>query len=121
MRVIARQVLHRLAMGHPERLERLRGMAAEAVLVVGTPGRKGIPCKLNLAENVTAYRSLRYVDFQVGLVKAQHPTAQSIPGLYRQPGNMSQHLLHSDSDIRLNDQGAFTRYVDFFTFKFILF
>lgn len=58
MRVIARQVLHRLAMGHPERLERLRGMAAEAVLVVGTPGRKGIPCKLNLAENVTAYRSI---------------------------------------------------------------
>jgi hypothetical protein len=47
---------------------------------------------------------------QVGLVKAQHPTAQTIPGLYRQTGNASQHLLHSDSDLRLDAQGAFTRY-----------
>ncbi|PBC34648.1 Synaptotagmin-12 [Apis cerana cerana] len=47
---------------------------------------------------------------KVGLVKAQHPTAQTIPGLYRQPGNASQHLLHSDSDLRLDAQGAFTRY-----------
>ncbi|CAD1475102.1 unnamed protein product, partial [Heterotrigona itama] len=47
---------------------------------------------------------------KVGLVKAQHPTAQTIPGLYRQPGNTSQHLLHSDSDLRLDAQGAFTRF-----------
>ncbi|XP_017891296.1 uncharacterized protein LOC108631686 [Ceratina calcarata] len=47
---------------------------------------------------------------KVGLVKAQHPTAQTIPGLYRQPGNASQHLLHSDSDLRLDAQGAFTRF-----------
>ncbi|XP_032675694.1 uncharacterized protein LOC116846237 [Odontomachus brunneus] len=47
---------------------------------------------------------------KVGLVKAQHPTAQTIPGLYRQAGNTSQHLLHSDSDLRLDAQGAFTRY-----------
>lgn len=47
---------------------------------------------------------------KVGLVKAQHPTAQTIPGLYRQTGNASQHLLHSDSDLRLDAQGAFTRY-----------
>ncbi|XP_039310592.1 uncharacterized protein LOC105197712 isoform X3 [Solenopsis invicta] len=46
---------------------------------------------------------------KVGLVKAQHPTAQTIPGLYRQTGNASQHLLHSDSDLRLDAQGAFTR------------
>ena len=46
---------------------------------------------------------------KVGLVKAQHPTAQTIPGLYCQTGNASQHLLHSDSDIRLDAQGAFTR------------
>ncbi|XP_011641005.1 uncharacterized protein LOC105429607 isoform X2 [Pogonomyrmex barbatus] len=46
---------------------------------------------------------------KVGLVKAQHPTAQTIPGLYRQTGNVSQHLLHSDSDLRLDAQGAFTR------------
>ncbi|XP_043259386.1 uncharacterized protein LOC122401370 [Colletes gigas] len=46
---------------------------------------------------------------KVGLVKAQYPTAQTIPGLYRQPGNASQ-LLHSDSDLRLNEQGAFTRF-----------
>lgn len=48
---------------------------------------------------------------KVGLVKAQHPTAQTIPGLYRQTGNASQHLLHSDSDLRLDAQGAFTRYM----------
>ncbi|XP_011052839.1 PREDICTED: uncharacterized protein LOC105145150 isoform X1 [Acromyrmex echinatior] len=47
---------------------------------------------------------------KVGLVKAQHPTAQTIPGLYCQTGNASQHLLHSDSDIRLDAQGAFTRF-----------
>ncbi|XP_024885446.1 uncharacterized protein LOC112463326 isoform X1 [Temnothorax curvispinosus] len=47
---------------------------------------------------------------KVGLVKAQHPTAQTIPGLYRQTGNASQHLLHSDSDLRLDAQGAFTRF-----------
>ncbi|KAL6422250.1 hypothetical protein ACFW04_010924 [Cataglyphis niger] len=47
---------------------------------------------------------------KVGLVKAQHPTAQTIPGLYRQTGNTSQHLLHSDSDLRLDAQGAFTRF-----------
>ncbi|XP_029055887.1 uncharacterized protein LOC114882891 [Osmia bicornis bicornis] len=47
---------------------------------------------------------------KVGLVKAQHPTAQTIPGLCRQPGNTSQHLLHSDSDLRLDAQGAFTRF-----------
>ncbi|XP_032675698.1 uncharacterized protein LOC116846239 isoform X2 [Odontomachus brunneus] len=47
---------------------------------------------------------------KVGLVKAQHPTAQTIPGLYRQAGNTSQHLLHSDSDLRLDAQGAFTRF-----------
>ncbi|XP_066593086.1 uncharacterized protein Syt12 isoform X2 [Prorops nasuta] len=47
---------------------------------------------------------------KVGLVKAQHPTAQTIPGLYRQNGNTSQHLLHSDSDLRLDAQGAFTRF-----------
>nr|XP_003702280.1 PREDICTED: uncharacterized protein LOC100880598 [Megachile rotundata] len=47
---------------------------------------------------------------KVGLVKAQHPTAQTIPGLCRQPGNASQHLLHSDSDLRLDAQGAFTRF-----------
>lgn len=46
----------------------------------------------------------------MGLVKAQHPTAQTIPGLYRQTGNTSQHLLHSDSDLRLDAQGAFTRF-----------
>ncbi|XP_046830240.1 uncharacterized protein LOC124429248 [Vespa crabro] len=47
---------------------------------------------------------------KVGLVKAQHPTAQTIPGLYRQTGNPSQQLLHSDSDLRLDAQGAFTRF-----------
>ncbi|XP_015183864.1 PREDICTED: uncharacterized protein LOC107070307 isoform X2 [Polistes dominula] len=47
---------------------------------------------------------------KVGLVKAQHPTAQTIPGLYRQTGNPSEHLLHSDSDLRLDAQGAFTRF-----------
>ncbi|KAK2579746.1 hypothetical protein KPH14_011087 [Odynerus spinipes] len=47
---------------------------------------------------------------KVGLVKAQHPTAQTIPGLYRQAGNPSQHLLHSDSDLKLDAQGAFTRF-----------
>ncbi|RLU24754.1 hypothetical protein DMN91_002844 [Ooceraea biroi] len=47
---------------------------------------------------------------KVGLVKAQHPTAQTIPGLYRQAGNTSQHLLHSDSDLRLDAQGGFTRF-----------
>ncbi|XP_076224600.1 uncharacterized protein LOC116427947 isoform X2 [Nomia melanderi] len=47
---------------------------------------------------------------KVGLVKAQYPTAQTIPGLYRQTGNTSQHLLHSDSDLRLDAQGAFTRF-----------
>ncbi|CAK9826272.1 SYT12 [Anthophora retusa] len=47
---------------------------------------------------------------KVGLVKAQHPTPQTIPGLYRQTGNASQHLLHSDSDLRLDAQGAFTRF-----------
>ncbi|XP_043289870.1 uncharacterized protein [Venturia canescens] len=48
---------------------------------------------------------------KVGLVKAQHPTAQTVPGLYRQPGNTSQNLLHSESDLRLDAQGAFTRLV----------
>ncbi|KAG5311471.1 SYT12 protein, partial [Acromyrmex insinuator] len=52
---------------------------------------------------------------RVGLVKAQHPTAQTIPGLYCQTGNASQHLLHSDSDIRLDAQGAFTRDIRLFT------
>lgn len=47
--------------------------------------------------------------FQVGLVKAQHPTAQTVPGLYRQAGNTSHHILHSESDLRLDSQGAFTR------------
>ncbi|XP_043486029.1 uncharacterized protein LOC122513677 isoform X1 [Polistes fuscatus] len=47
---------------------------------------------------------------KVGLVKAQHPTAQTVPGLYRQTGNPSEHLLHSDSDLRLDAQGAFTRF-----------
>ncbi|XP_015116872.1 uncharacterized protein LOC107041029 [Diachasma alloeum] len=47
---------------------------------------------------------------KVGLVKAQYPTAQTIPGLYRQSGNTSQNLLHSDSDLRLDAQGAFTRF-----------
>ncbi|KAI4484078.1 hypothetical protein M0804_007534 [Polistes exclamans] len=47
---------------------------------------------------------------KVGLVKAQHPTAQTVPGLYRQTGNPSEHLLHSDSDLRLDAQGAFTRH-----------
>ncbi|XP_034952080.1 uncharacterized protein [Chelonus insularis] len=49
---------------------------------------------------------------KVGLVKAQHPTAhcQTIPGLYRHSSNNSQHLLHSDSDLRLDAQGAFTRF-----------
>ncbi|XP_011052841.1 PREDICTED: uncharacterized protein LOC105145150 isoform X3 [Acromyrmex echinatior] len=60
-------------------------METEAFLALGTTGRKG-------------------------LVKAQHPTAQTIPGLYCQTGNASQHLLHSDSDIRLDAQGAFTRF-----------
>ncbi|XP_054000844.1 uncharacterized protein LOC128888198 [Hylaeus anthracinus] len=47
---------------------------------------------------------------KVGLVKAQYPTAQTIPGLYRQPGNTSQHLLHSNSDLRIDPQGGFTRF-----------
>ncbi|XP_015605422.1 uncharacterized protein LOC107272621 isoform X2 [Cephus cinctus] len=47
---------------------------------------------------------------KVGLVKAQHPTAQTVPGLYRQTGNTSQYLLHSESDLRLDAQGAFTRF-----------
>jgi len=60
------------------------------------------------------YTILSYVQLwyylKVGLVKAQYPTAQTIPDLYRQIGNASQHLLHSDSDLRLDAQGAFTRY-----------
>ncbi|XP_046430663.1 uncharacterized protein LOC124184703 [Neodiprion fabricii] len=47
---------------------------------------------------------------KVGLVKAQHPTGQTIPGLYRQAGNTSHHILHSESDLRLDAQGAFTRF-----------
>lgn len=47
---------------------------------------------------------------QVGLVKAQHPTAQSIPGLYHQTGNASQLISQSNSDLCLNAQGVFTRY-----------
>ncbi|XP_076375769.1 uncharacterized protein LOC143258981 isoform X2 [Megalopta genalis] len=47
---------------------------------------------------------------KVSLVKAQCPTAQTNPGLYRQTGNTSQHLFHSDSDLRLDAQGAFTRF-----------
>ncbi|KZC07584.1 Synaptotagmin-12 [Dufourea novaeangliae] len=47
---------------------------------------------------------------KVGLVKAQYPPAQTIPGLYRQTRNASEHLLHSDSDLRLDAQGAFTRF-----------
>ncbi|XP_033215383.1 uncharacterized protein LOC117171857 [Belonocnema kinseyi] len=47
---------------------------------------------------------------KVGLVKAQHPTAQAVPGLYRHTGNTSHHLLHSDSDLRLDAQGSFTRF-----------
>ncbi|XP_076276413.1 uncharacterized protein LOC143207152 isoform X2 [Lasioglossum baleicum] len=47
---------------------------------------------------------------KVSLVKAQCPTAQTIPGLYRQTGNTSQHLFHSDSDLRLDAQGAYRRF-----------
>ncbi|XP_078049750.1 uncharacterized protein LOC144476542 isoform X2 [Augochlora pura] len=47
---------------------------------------------------------------KVSLVKAQCPTAQTNPGLYRQTGNTSQHLFHSDSDLRLDAKGAFTRF-----------
>ncbi|XP_048511026.1 uncharacterized protein LOC105684151 isoform X1 [Athalia rosae] len=47
---------------------------------------------------------------KVGLVKAQHPTAQTVPGLYRQAGNTSHHILHSESDLRLDAQGGFTRF-----------
>ena len=44
-------------------------------------------------------------------MKAQHPTAVS--GLYRQPSaNSSQYMFHSDSDLRLDAQGAFTRSVN---------
>ncbi|XP_011503197.1 PREDICTED: uncharacterized protein LOC105366444 [Ceratosolen solmsi marchali] len=48
---------------------------------------------------------------KVGLVKAQHPNAQALPGLYRQSStNSSQYILHTDSDLRLDAQGAFTRF-----------
>ncbi|XP_023245465.1 uncharacterized protein LOC106637445 [Copidosoma floridanum] len=48
---------------------------------------------------------------KVGLVKAQHPTAQAVPGLYRQSSeNSAQSMMHSDSDLRLDAQGAFTRF-----------
>ncbi|KAJ8664393.1 hypothetical protein QAD02_006055, partial [Eretmocerus hayati] len=49
---------------------------------------------------------------KVGLVKAQHPTAHAVPGLYRQTSNTSssQYIMHSDSDLRLDAQGAFTRF-----------
>ncbi|XP_044018276.1 uncharacterized protein LOC122859021 isoform X2 [Aphidius gifuensis] len=47
---------------------------------------------------------------KVGLVKAQHPTAQTIPGLYSSHGDNGQHLINSDSDLRLDAQGAFTRF-----------
>ncbi|XP_012288185.1 uncharacterized protein LOC105703947 [Orussus abietinus] len=47
---------------------------------------------------------------KVGLVKAQNSTAQTVPGLYKQAGNTSQYLLHSESDLRLNAQGTFTRF-----------
>ncbi|XP_051171205.1 uncharacterized protein LOC127288043 [Leptopilina boulardi] len=47
---------------------------------------------------------------KVGLVKAQHPTAQAVPGIYRKNGSASHHLLHSDSDLKLDAQGSFTRF-----------
>ncbi|XP_043476086.1 uncharacterized protein LOC122507443 isoform X1 [Leptopilina heterotoma] len=47
---------------------------------------------------------------KVGLVKAQHPTAQAVPGIYRKNGSTSQYLLHSDSDLTLDAQGSFTRF-----------
>ncbi|XP_014221761.1 uncharacterized protein LOC106649010 [Trichogramma pretiosum] len=48
---------------------------------------------------------------KVGLVKAQHPTAQ-VPGLYRQSStSSSQYILTSDGDLRLDArEGAFTRF-----------
>lgn len=42
-------------------------------------------------------------------MKAQHPTAQAVPGLYRKNGSSSHYLLHSDSDLKLDAQGSFTR------------
>ncbi|XP_058807672.1 uncharacterized protein LOC131673590 [Phymastichus coffea] len=51
---------------------------------------------------------------KVGLVKAQQPTgchAMMMPGLYRQSSTTSsQYIMHSDSDLRLDAQGAFTRF-----------
>ncbi|KAK0176950.1 hypothetical protein PV328_001048 [Microctonus aethiopoides] len=45
-----------------------------------------------------------YREEKVGLVKAQYPTAQTLPSLYHQSNNTSQYLSHSDSDLQLDAQ-----------------